>query len=286
MKKLPLLLCLITGSLLHVSIARAQEADSTGLPGDNFSLQGAIEMFKKAGSPEEFEKMINTESNNVNNLDLNNDGQTDYVRVIDKSDKEAHAFVLQVAVSETENQDIAVIELEKTGAESAILQIVGDEEIYGEQVIVEASDGSNDDEEENPAKNGPSFSYYSNPPMVVNVWLWPSVRFVYRPAYVPWVSPWRWKLHPTWWRPWRPLGWRVFHPLARRHHPFCRVVRTHRVVVAHRVYTPFRTSSVVVRNRHAGAVRNYRVTRTRTTVTGPRGGKVKVTRTKVRGKRG
>ncbi len=286
MKKLQLLICLTAGFLVSSGFANAQEADSTGLPGDNFSLQGAIEMFKKAGSPEEFEKMINTESNNVNNLDLNNDGQTDYVRVIDKSDKEAHAFVLQVAVSETENQDIAVIELEKTGAESAVLQIVGDEEIYGEQVIVEASDGSNDEEEESPAKNGPGISYFNNPPMVVNVWLWPSVRFVYRPAYVPWVSPWRWKLYPTWWRPWRPLGWRVFHPLAHRYHPFCRVVRTHRVVVAHRVYTPFRSSSVVVRNRHAGAVRNYRVTRTRTTVTGPRGGKVKVTRTKVRGKRG
>lgn len=31
------------------------EADSTGLPGDNFSLEGAIELFKQASSPEEFE---------------------------------------------------------------------------------------------------------------------------------------------------------------------------------------------------------------------------------------
>lgn len=284
MKKLPILFCFLTGCLLNVGISRAQEADSTGLPGDDFSLQGAIEMFKKAGSPEEFEKMINTESNNVNNLDLNGDGQTDYVRVIDKSDKDVHAFVLQVAVSESENQDIAVIELEKNGSESAVLQIVGDEEIYGEQVIVEASDGSND-EDESPSKNGPSFNY-DNSAMVVNVWMWPCVRFVYRPVYVPWISPWRWKLYPTWWRPWHPMAWRVFHPLAFRYHPFCRVVRTHRVIAAHRVYTPFRTGSVIVRTRHAGAVRNYRVTRTRTTVTGPRGGKVKVTRTKVRGKRG
>ena len=33
-------------------------ADSTGLPGDNFSLEGAIELFKQAGSPEEFEKLL------------------------------------------------------------------------------------------------------------------------------------------------------------------------------------------------------------------------------------
>lgn len=288
MKKIPLLAGLIAGCMLFAGTAVAQEeADSTGLPGDNFSLQGALEMFKKAGSPEEFEKLINTQSNNINNLDLNGDGDIDYVRVIDKSEKDAHAFVLQVAVSENENQDIAVIELEKNGSESAVLQIVGDEEIYGEQVIVEASDGTDGDEEESPAKNGPSFNYdEGNYPIVVNVWMWPCVRFVYRPAYVPWVSPWRWRMYPAWWRPWRPVTWRVFHPLAFRYHPHCRVVRTHRVVVAHRVYTPYRASSVVVRTRHAHAVKNYRVTRTRTTVTGPRGGKVKVTRTKVRGKRG
>ena len=35
-------------------------ADSTGLPGDNFSLEGAIDLFKKAESPEDFEKLLNS----------------------------------------------------------------------------------------------------------------------------------------------------------------------------------------------------------------------------------
>jgi len=52
--------------------------DSTGLPGDNFSLAGALELFKNATSLESFEKMINEESNKVNNLDLNGDGEIDY----------------------------------------------------------------------------------------------------------------------------------------------------------------------------------------------------------------
>lgn len=294
MKKIPLLLCLIAGLALNVGISHAQNSDSTGLPGDHFSLQGALEMFKKAGSPEEFERLINTESNNVNNLDLNSDGEIDYVRVIDKSEKDVHAFVLQVAVSETENQDIAVIELEKTGDESAELQIVGDEEIYGEQVIVEASDGSNDDDD-TPSQNGPSFNNYYN--IVVNVWFWPSVRFVYRPAYVAWVSPWHWRNHPNWWHPWRPFAWRVFHPRVLRYHPFCRVVHTHRVIVAHRLYTPYRATSVFVRTRHATAVTHYRGTRTirKVTVAGPRGvrttttvrgrdGDVKYKETKVKGR--
>jgi hypothetical protein len=266
-----LLLIFVCFAATSVS-AKAQE-DSTGLPGDHFSLQGALEMFKQSSSIEEFEKLINTESKNVNNLDLNGDGDIDYVKVIDKADKDVHAFVLQVAVSETENQDIAVIELEKTGDTTAVAQIVGDEEIYGEQVIVEASDEGDEIESDDDKGNGPSFNYnYTQASrIVVNVFFWPSVRFVYRPAYVPWVSPWRWRHYPGWWRPWRPLRWHVFHPRAFVYRRHCAVVRTHRVVVAHRVYTPFRTSSVVVRNRTTVARNNYRVTRTRTRVTGPRG---------------
>jgi len=160
------------------------EEDSTGLPGDNFSLQGALEMFKKANSPEEFEKLINMQDNNVNNLDLNEDGDIDDIRVIGKKEKDLHAFVLQVPVSETENQDIAVIELEKTGEETAMLQIVGDEDIYGEQTIVEPSE---EGEVESEKGDGADTEFIvSKKAVVVNVWLWPSVRFVYRPGYVVW----------------------------------------------------------------------------------------------------
>lgn len=252
--------------------AKAQE-DSTGMPGDNFSLQGALEMFKQSSSIEEFEKLINTENKNVNNLDLNGDGETDYIKVIDKAGKDVHAFVLQVAVSENENQDIAVIELEKTGDATAMLQIIGDEEIYGEQKIVEASDEGDEMDNNTDAKeNGPHADYnFEGNRIVVNVFYWPSVRFVYRPAYVPWISPWRWRHYPNYWKPWRPMAWHVFHPRAYIYHRHYAVVRTHRVVAAHRVYTPYRTSSVIVRNRTTVARNNYRVTRTRTRVTGPRG---------------
>ena len=268
LKKLLFLFVCLAATIISV---KAQE-DSTGLPGDNFSLQGALEMFKQSSSMEEFEKLINTESKNINNLDLNGDGDIDYVKVIDKVGKDVHAFILQVAVSETENQDIAVIELEKTGDTTAMLQIIGDEEIYGEPVIVEASDeGDEMETDENGKGNGPSVNYTEASRIVVNVFYWPSVRFVYRPAYVPWVSPWRWRHYPGWWRPWRPLTWNVFHPRRLEYHRHCAVVHTHRVVAAHRVYTPFRASSAVVRTRTTVARNNYKVTRTRTRVTGPRG---------------
>lgn len=264
----------------------ASGRDSTGLPGDQFSLQGALEMFKQANSPEEFEKLLNTADNHVNNLDLNGDGDVDYVRVIGKRDKDVHVFVLQVPVSEKESQDIAVVELEKTGSENAVLQIVGDEDIYGEQVIVEPDGGGEDEEEveSDDEGKGPyapeAFSARLAPPrIVVNVWMWPCVRFVYAPAYKVWVSPWRWRVYPTWWRPWRPLAWHVFHPFRARYHTGFVVVRTHRVVHAHRIYRPARVSSVTVRTRHRDSVNHYRVTKKTTVRTKGGATRVRTTRT-------
>lgn len=265
MKWVKLFFCIAIAFSINIKLLNAQDAeeDSTGLPGDNFSLQGALEMFKKANSIEEFEKLINTQSNNVNNLDLNEDGDIDYIRVIGKKEGDVHAFVLQVPVSENENQDIAVIELEKTGKETAMLQIVGDEDIYGEQTIVEPSE----EEQEGKGEGADTEYIISKKVVVVNVWLWPSVRFVYRPGYVVWASPWRWKVYPGWWRPWRPLTWRVFHPLRWRHHHHYAVVHTHRVIHAHKVYTPTRVSSVTITKRHSANVKHYRTTRTTTVKT-------------------
>ncbi len=272
MKKLLTFLAFLLVGWTSTSMAQTQmTADSTGLPGDHFSLEGALELFKTATSLEDFEKKLNDPENSVNNLDLNQDGEVDYIRVIDNMDDEVHALVLQVPFSEDENQDIAVIEIEKDGPESALLQIVGNEDIYGEQVLVEPYDEKVASE----GKGGPDGGYsYSR--VVVNVWFWPSVRFIYAPGYTVWVSPWRWRHYPTWYRPWRPYTWNRWHVRiaphrAHRYH----VVKTHRVVRAHKVYTPRRSHAKVVR------------TRTTTTVK-TRNGAVKktTTRTAVKGKKG
>ncbi|NOT51574.1 MAG: hypothetical protein HOP10_09880 [Chitinophagaceae bacterium] len=267
--------------------------DSTGLPGDNFSLQGALQMFQKATSIEEFETFLNKEDNSVNNLDLNEDGDIDYVRVISKMDKDVHAFIIQVAVSASENQDIAVIELEKTGNEIAVLQIIGDEDIYGEELIVEpdeVEDGSSYiDWSNNNILSGPNSAtdeYSGTNRIVINVWLWPSVRFVFGVNYVPWISPWRWNYYPGWWKPWKPYRWHVWHPRRVVYHRSFVVVTTHRVGRAHKIYTPYRTTSVTVRTRHSASLGNYRVTRTKTSVTGPKGKTTTVKKTTVTGPKG
>lgn len=284
------MLGLVAVLLWGIGTVHAQTAaqDSTGLPGDNFSLEGALEMFQKAGSPEEFEKMLNSQENNVNNLDLNEDGEADYIKVIDKRDGDVHALILQDAVSENENQDIAVIELEKTGNDQAVLQIIGDEDIYGEERIVEPADNANAQKQTRVADDAAPRTHAT---VVVNVWAWPAVRYMYAPRYVVWASPWAWHRRPIWWRPWRPVRYPVFYTYRVPYRPRYVVVHTHRVVHAARVYRPVRTTSVTVATRHQASVTRYRADRTtqRKSVTVTKGNKqVKATRrtTTVEGKRG
>ena len=268
---------------VNISAQDDMSEEPTGLPGDNFSLEGALELFKNASSPEDFEKSLNSKDNHVNNIDLDGDGEIDYIRVISKQNDDVHIFVLQVAVSESENQDIAVIELEKKGNEEAVLQIIGDEDIFGEEIIVEPSSGEDDDEGNS---KGPSSSF-SRSAIIVNVWGWPSVRYVYSPVYRPWISPWRWRSYPNWWSPWRPFSWSVWRPFRVNHYrPTIRIVNTHRVVRAHGIYKPLRVTSSTVRVRHSGAHANYKVNRTKTKVTGPKGNSVTKKTTTVKGPKG
>lgn len=223
--------------------------DRNEVPGDHFSLEGALELFKKSASPEEFEKLLNTADNRVNNLDLNGDGQTDYIRVIDRQEGNVHAFILQAIVSETDLQDIAVIELEKLENGKAVLQIVGDADIYGIETIIE------------PTKEVRINAGTTTTREVVNVWTWPSVQYVYSPSYVVWVSPWRWSHHPFWWRPWRPVTYVTYYSYWTPYRPYYSICHTHRVVYAHNIYRPYRTTSVVVVERHRTQIEHRRSNR-------------------------
>ena len=216
------------------------------VPGDDFSLEGALELFKKSSSPEEFERLLNSADARVNNLDLNGDGDIDYIRVIDRNEGNVHAFILQAIVSERESQDVAVIELEKLTNGKAVLQIVGDADIYGMETIIE------------PTTEVRVNAGTSTARTVVNVWAWPSVQYVYSPYYSVWVSPWRWSMRPVWWHTWRPVAYYTYDPWWQPYRPYYSVCYTHRVVYAHQIYRPVRTTSVVVYNRHHDRISHYR----------------------------
>lgn len=247
-------LLMVSSTLLAQQENNQYENDSTGLPGDNFSLQGALEMFKNAKSLEDFEQKLNTENNYVNNLDLDGDGNIDYIKVNDKTDGKVHAIVLQVPVSDSELQDIAVIEIEKNGEQSAMLQIVGDEELYGDSTYVEPLDVS----ELNSTDKGPSHYAKELKFVIVNVWMWPCVQYIYAPNYVVWSSPWHYHYYPVWYKPWKPYSWYTHHNHCNHYYYGYHPVYTHRVIVAHNYYLPNRNTSIIVVNKYKPAHLNYK----------------------------
>lgn len=279
-----LFICFVLSMSLSTTMV-AQELDGSdagnGILGDNFSLEGALEMFKTSASLEEFEAKLNDESNSINNLDLNEDGDVDYIRVIDNVDDDGigHAIALQVPVNEEESQDIAVIAIEKVAEEDAVLQIIGDELLYGEDHIVEPFDAEGEMEGRGPTA---TMTFRA---VRINVWSWGLVRFIYGPRYMPYVSPYRWNVYPRAWRPWRPVSVVTFRPRVVRYRRPYRVTTTRRVVRAHSIYTPRRKSSTVVVSRRTVRTRNG--VRTNTRVRTNRNGRVRAgSRTTVRRRRG
>jgi hypothetical protein len=224
---------------------RGQERDAE-VPGDNFSLEGALELFKKSGSPEEFEKMLNAQDSKVNNLDLNGDGYIDYLRVIDRNEGNVHTFTLQAVISDTEVQDVAVIALEKKANGKAVLQIIGDEDVYGIETILE------------PTQEVRVNAGTSTAAAVVNVWTWPSVQYVYSPSYAVWVSPWSWTVRPVWWYHWHPVVYYRYDSWWRPYRPYYAQCYSPRIVYASHIYRPHRVTSVVVHRRHETQLARYR----------------------------
>lgn len=252
------LACLLALVVLATT-ATAQKgtpADSTGLPGDSFSLEGALELFKNAKDLEAFERAVNEEANTVNNLDLDGDGQVDYIRVVGHREGEAQAIVLQVALSKEEKQDVAVIELEKTGEAEARLQIRGAEELYGTDRMVEPI--TETDAGMEPSR-GPAAPDPVRVHVWVNVWSWPCVGYLYGPTYFGWDSPWYWGYYPPWYRPWRPMGWRSWYGWGRPYHVWYRPVYTCHVPRAHAVYRPRAMYSPRI-HRNTAPIRQQRAT--------------------------
>lgn len=238
------------------------EKDSELNLNDNFSLEGALAMFKQANTLEEFEKLINTENNSVNNLDLNNDEIIDYISVNSIKDNDTHVIVLQIWINETEKQDIATIGIEKTGDNEAQLQIIGDEDVFGENAIVEPYEIAETLEN----GKGPAYPKVSVARIVVNVWFWPAVRFVYAPNYVIYTSSFRWRMYPNWWKPLRPVKIAVFSSRVIIHRNHFHRTPTFRVVKAKKIYTPRRSHSTVVLKSKRGKTVIHKGKRGKTTV--------------------
>jgi len=115
------------------------EKDSTllGLPGDNLDLYAVLSLFQKSQTIEDFEKSLNAEKTAINNLDLNLDNKVDFIKVQTKQKDQDFTFILQVDVTEKETQDVAVILVSKDKNDKVTMQIVGDQDLYGKDYVIE-----------------------------------------------------------------------------------------------------------------------------------------------------
>ena len=206
MKTKYLSLILLTVSLISFpSFSQTDEDDEPllGLPGDNLDLYAVLDLFQNSKTIEDFEKSLNEEATGINNIDLDNDGKTDFIKVVTEKDGDDFLFILQDPVSETETQDIAIISVSKDAAGKVSMQIIGDEALYGKDYVVEPISKPTEGITANPA-------YQGEDPVIVNVpattevivvEATPIVQHVYSPVFVPYVSPFFWGFHPVWWRP-------------------------------------------------------------------------------------
>ncbi|NOY57865.1 MAG: hypothetical protein GXO75_02895 [Calditrichaeota bacterium] len=108
---------------------------------EGLDLKAVGELVKKAKDAKSLEKMLNSPSSGVNNLDLNEDGKADYISVTEYGNDKVKGFSLTTQPSPGETQEIATIEIEKTSDSNAEMQIHGNEQIYGRNYYQRSSFG-------------------------------------------------------------------------------------------------------------------------------------------------
>jgi hypothetical protein len=198
-------------------MAQDQKEDYLGLPGDNLNLYAVMKLFQESKTLEEFERNLNDENSRINNLDLNGDNMIDYINVFDNVNGNVHNIVLQVAIDNKERQDVAVFTVDRDKKGNVLIQLTGDEELYGQNYIIEPNyDESVVDETPNPGYTGNAASVNGRQvkvvrTTVVEVSTWPLITYIYAPGYVVWRSSWYWGYYPPYWRPWRPFYWHYYY---------------------------------------------------------------------------
>jgi hypothetical protein len=252
MKKFVFFFVIVITGLLSLPVFSQMQNEPTalGLPGDNLNLYAVLDVFQKSKTLEEFERVINSRDSNINNLDLNNDNAIDYIEVVSDKEGSSYSIVLRVAINNYQYQDVAVIEVNKGNSGRIIVQIIGDEELYGENYIVEPYYS----ETRNPG-------YRGNENVIINNYdngifyadYWPIVIQLYSPTFRLYISPWRWGFYPSYWSPWTPI---FYHNYWRYHYHYYRNRPYRRTVY---LWDPIHYSYYSARRNHSDIVRRNRI---------------------------
>lgn len=196
--KIGLLILALCISFLHaqaqrrvVTTTRAMSYDIS----DNLDLDAVASIFGDSKDLEDFEYRLNDPDNRISNLDLNQDGYIDYLRVVENASDRNSLVVVQAVLDEDIYQDVATIEIEKVYDGRLRVQIVGDAYIYGANYIIEP--------------------VYVRTPVIFS--------FFWSAHYRPYYSPYYWNYYPRWYSYYSPYPTYKYHRHIHHH------INTHHV---------------------------------------------------------
>lgn len=139
---------------------------------DNLDLEAVASVFAKSRNITDFEHRLNDYRNQVSNLDLNNDGYVDYLRLVKLYDRDAHVILIQAILGRDYFQDVATIVIGKDVYGREYIQFIGDPYLYGQDYILEPV-------------------FYKRP--YIARWLWSNTGTIY-------VSRYNWGYYPGYFR--------------------------------------------------------------------------------------
>lgn len=145
-------------------------------------LKAIASIFGDSRDLEDFERRINDYDSRISNLDLNSDGDVDYLRVIETSENKTHLVVIQAILDRDVYQDVATVVVERDRYRRSYVQIIGDPYIYGRNYIIEP--------------------VFVTTPRILS-WFW-------TPAYRSWNSPYYWGYYPRYYNYRRPLEINIY----------------------------------------------------------------------------
>ncbi len=98
---------------------------------DDLDLRAVGELVTEVRSPEELERALNDPQIGLNNMDLDEDGNVDYIEVEEFGSGNSRGFSLTTEVEPGEVQEIATISIEKDAGNYARVETHGNPNIYG-----------------------------------------------------------------------------------------------------------------------------------------------------------
>jgi len=155
-------LSLVLSILFCSTYAQAPKVNATNDEiSKHLDLEAVATLFGTVENIEDFEMQLNDPELQISNLDLNEDGYVDYLRVIESQKENTHLVIIQAVVGDNLFQDVASIDVSKDDTGQVYVQIIGNPYFYGLDFIIE-----------------PAYAK-----------LWGS-------HYRPWHSPYYWKHYP------------------------------------------------------------------------------------------